>query len=146
MVPTPRLLDRDPQQPRDRGGTMPTVSKDTTEKVDEFPVATDRSSDLDGYTVNFVDITETHSLAPMLAGLPGGHCACPHWGYLFRGRMIVHYADHADVIEQGQAFYMPPGHVPEADAGTEFVLFSPTDELQTTEAAIAQAMQTAPPE
>ncbi len=125
---------------------MPTVSKDTTEKVDEFPVATDRSSDLDGYTVNFVDITETHSLAPMLAGLPGGHCVCPHWGYLFRGRMIVHYDDHADVIEQGQAFYMPPGHVPEADAGTEFVLFSPTDELQTTEAAIAQAMQTAPPE
>jgi hypothetical protein len=99
---------------------MPTASKHTTEKVNEFPVAIDRSSDLDGYTVNFVDITETNSLAPMLANLPGGHCRCPQWG-----RMIVHYEDHDDVIEQGQAFYMPPGHVPEADAGTEFVLFSP---------------------
>jgi hypothetical protein len=123
---------------------VPTVSKHTTEGVSEYPVATDRFSDLAGYTVNFVDITQTHSLAPMLAGLPGGHCLCPHWGYLFRGRMIVHYDDHDEVIEAGHAFYMPPGHVPDADADTEFVLFSPTEELQVTEAAIAAAMQAAP--
>jgi hypothetical protein len=55
--------------------------------------------------------------------------------------MIVHYPDHDDVIEQGQAFYMPPGHVPEADAGTEFVLFSPTDEYRATEEAVARGMQ-----
>ena len=30
---------------------MPKVSKETAEKVTEFPVAVDRSSDLDGYTV-----------------------------------------------------------------------------------------------
>jgi mannose-6-phosphate isomerase-like protein (cupin superfamily) len=129
----------------DQGGTMPVVSKHTTDKVNEFPVATDRSSDLDGYTVNFVDITETHSLAPMLASLPGGHCRCPHWGYLFQGRMIVHYDDHDDVIEQGQAFYMPPGHVPEADAGTEFVLFSPTGQLQATERAVANGIRASQP-
>ena len=122
---------------------MPTVSKHTTDSVNEYPVATDRFSELAGYTVNFVDITETHSLGPMLAGLPGGHCMCPHWGYLFRGRMIVHYDDHDEVIEAGHAFYMPPGHVPDADADTEFVLFSPTEQLQATEAAIAAAMQPA---
>jgi hypothetical protein len=122
---------------------MPTVSKHTTDTTNEYPVAIDRFSDLAGYTASFVDIKESHSLAPMLAGLPGGHCECPHWGYLFRGRMIVHYADHVDVIEQGQAFYMPPGHVPEADGGTEFVLFSPTDQLQATEAAVARGMQAA---
>ena len=38
---------------------------------------------------------------------------------------------------------MPPGHVPEADAGTEFVLFSPTDELRATEEAVAPGMQAA---
>lgn len=122
---------------------MPVVSKHDTENVQEFPAATDRSSDLDGYTINFVDIRESHSLAPMLAGLPGGQCHCPHWGYLFRGRMLVHYDDHDDVIEQGHAFYMPPGHVPEADAGTEFVMFSPTDEMQATEAAIRKSMEAA---
>lgn len=121
---------------------MPTVSKHTTDNVNEYPVATDRFSELAGYTVSFVDITETHSLAPMLAGLPGRHCRCPHWGYLFRGRMIVHYDDHDDVIEAGHAFYMPPGHVPDADADTEFVLFSPTEDLHATETAIAAAMQT----
>jgi hypothetical protein len=36
---------------------------------------------------------------------------------------------------------MPPGHVPEADAGTEFVLFNPTDELRATEEAIAKGME-----
>ena len=55
--------------------------------------------------------------------------------------MIVHYDDHDDVIEQGQAFYMPPGHVPEADAGTEFMIFSPTDEFRATEEAVNKSLQ-----
>ena len=59
--------------------------------------------------------------------------------------MIVHYEDRDEVIEEGQAFYMPPGHVPEADADTEFVLFSPTDELEATEAAIAAQCRPADP-
>ena len=100
---------------------MSTTSKATADKVIEFPVAKDHASELDGFTVSFVDIKETHSLGPMLASLPGGHCKCPHWGYLFRGRMIVHYEDHDDVIEEGQAFYMPPGHVPDAGRGQHAV-------------------------
>jgi hypothetical protein len=120
---------------------VPKVSRETTAKTTDFGVAEDRSSDLDGYTINFVSIRETHDLGPMLASLPGGNCSCPHWGFVFKGRMIVRYADHEEVIEAGDAFYMSPGHAPEADAGTEFVQFSPTDELAATEAAIAKAMQ-----
>jgi hypothetical protein len=120
---------------------MPKVSKDSTENVADFGVAEDRSSDLDGYTINFVSIRESHDLAPLLASLPGGKCACPHWGYLFKGRMIVRYGDHEEVIEAGDAFYMSPGHAPEAEAGTEFVQFSPAEELKATEAAIAKGMQ-----
>ena len=55
--------------------------------------------------------------------------------------MVVHYEDHDDVIEAGDAYYMAPGHVPAADAGTELVMFSPTEELAATEAAIKAAMQ-----
>jgi len=120
---------------------MSKVSKDTTDNVVEFPPAIDRSSDVDGYTINFVTIKETHSLAPMLATLPGGHCSCPHWGYLLSGRMTVHYGDHDDVLEAGDAFYLPPGHVPDAIAGTEFVMFSPADELAATNAAVMKGMQ-----
>jgi hypothetical protein len=123
---------------------MAKTSKDTTDKVMDLPVAEDRSSDLDGYTVNFVTIKETHSLGPMLASLPGGHCSCPHWGYLTHGRMTVRYGDREEVYEAGDAFFMPPGHVPEAEAGTEFVMFSPTEELAATEAAIMAGMPAAP--
>jgi hypothetical protein len=126
---------------RARGGIgMSKVSKHSTEKVVDFPIAEDRSSDLDGYTVNFVRIKETHSMAPMLAGLPGGKCACPHWGYVFSGRIVVHYDEHDEVIESGDAYYLAPGHVPEIDAGTEFLMFSPADELKATDAAIMAAM------
>ena len=122
---------------------MPKVSKDTTTKTADFGVAEDRSSELEGYTVNFVSIRETHDLAPMLKSLPGGNCSCPHWGYLFKGRMIVRYDDHEEVFEAGDAFYMTPGHAPEAEAGSEFVQFSPADQLAATVAAIQKGMQAA---
>jgi len=122
---------------------MPKVSKDSTAETTDFGVAEDRSSDLEGYTVNFVSIRESHDLAPMLKSLPGGHCSCPHWGYLFKGRITVRYDDHEEVFEAGDAFYMPPGHAPAAEAGSEFVQFSPADQLAATVAAIAKGMQDA---
>lgn len=120
---------------------MAKVSNDTTESINDMGVALDRFSTLEGYTVNFVTIRETTDLAPMLAALPGGHCSCPHWGYLLAGEMTVRYGDEVETIHPGDAFYLPPGHTPAAVAGTEFVQFSPADELAETEAAIARAMQ-----
>jgi hypothetical protein len=122
---------------------MPKMSSETATKVADFGVAEDRSSDLDGYAVSFVTIRQDHDLAPMLKSLPGGNCSCPHWGYMFKGRMIVRYADHEEVFEPGDAFYMAPGHAPEAQAGTEFVQFSPADQLAATEAAIVAGMKAA---
>ena len=122
---------------------MPKVSKESASKVADFGVAEDRSADAEGYTINFVSIRQTHDLGPMLKALPGGNCSCPHWGYLLKGRMTVRYDDREEVFESGDAFYMPPGHAPEAEAGTEFVQFSPADELAVVEAAIAKSMQDA---
>jgi hypothetical protein len=122
---------------------MPKVSKMSTDKVTDYGPAVDRSTDVDGFTVEFVTIKETHDLAPLLESLPGGNCSCPHWGYVLNGRLTVRYPDHEEVIETGDAFYMTPGHAPAAEAGTEFVLFSPTDELAAVEAAIAASMQAA---
>jgi hypothetical protein len=122
---------------------MPRTSKETTDRFADFGMAEDRSSDLDGFTVNFVSIRETHDLAPMLAGLPGGRCPCPHWGYVFTGRVIVRYDDREEVLEAGDAFYMAPGHAPEAEAGTELVQFSPAEQLAEVEAAIVASMQAA---
>jgi hypothetical protein len=122
---------------------MAKASKASTPVTMDMELAEDRAGALDGYTVNFVTIRQSHDLAPMLAVLPEGKCHCPHWGVITTGRMTVQYGDREEVYETGDAFYMPPGHTPAADAGTEFVMFSPADLLAETEAAIAKGMQEA---
>ena len=123
---------------------MATVSSHTADRVKDFGVALDRSSTVEGYTVNFVSIREAMDLAPMLASLPGRKCPCPHWGYMISGRIVVSYGDRDEVVEAGDAFYLPPGHTPRAEAGAEFVQFSPADELAATDAAIARGTQPRP--
>lgn len=120
---------------------MPKVSKESAAQVRDFGMAEDRSEELDGYSVSFVSIRQTHDLAAVLKGLPDDRCQCPHWGYVFKGRLTWRFADHEEVFEAGDAFYVPPGHVPEAEAGTELVQFSPSEELHATEAAIMANMQ-----
>jgi hypothetical protein len=118
------------------------ATRDTAEEVADYGPVHDRTTRFDGgYTVNWTSFNEAVDMAPVLAQLPGGRCSCPHWGQLLSGRVVVHYEDHDDVIEAGQAYYMAPGHVPEIEAGTEFLMFSPTDQLAATEAAIESAMQ-----
>jgi hypothetical protein len=84
---------------------MPKASRASVSQVKDFGVAEDRSEDLGGYTVNFVSILQDHDLAPMLAGLPGGQCSCPHWGYVVKGKLTVRYGGRQDVIEAGEAFH-----------------------------------------
>jgi hypothetical protein len=64
-------------------------------------------------------------IGPLLQGLPNDMCQCPHWGYVIRGRMRVLYPDREEVVEAGSIYYLPPGHAPVMDAGTEIVEFSP---------------------
>jgi len=129
---------------------MPRISRQSAPDVRDFGPATDRRGQLGtGYTAEFVTIHQSHSLADMLKGLPGDRCPCPHWGYLLAGRITVSYPDHEEVIEAGDAFYMTPGHVPAAETGAEFVIFSPTAELAEVEkvmmANAQQSMQATRP-
>ena len=53
--------------------------------------------------------------------------------------MTARYADRDEVFEAGDAFYTPSGHVPvQHEPGTEFVWFSPSDELRTAEAVMVK--------
>src|SRR5690242_1600164 len=101
-----------PGHPREEQ-VMAKASSTTADQVKDFGVALDRSSELDGFTVNFVTITKSHDLAPILASLPTGKCTCPHWGYVTKGRVVVRYDDHEEILGPGDAFYMAPGHAPE---------------------------------
>jgi hypothetical protein len=131
--PYRRPEDLDASSP---GGTVPKISKDSAPDVEDFGPAIDRGGQLDGYTAEFVTIREGHSLAPVLKGLPGDSCQCPHWGYMLAGKITVSYPDHEEVYQAGDAFYMTPGHVPAAETGSEFIQFSPTQQLAETVAVI----------
>ena len=60
---------------------------------------------------------------------------------MLKGRLTYRFADHEEVFEAGDAFYLPPGHIPLADAGSELAQFSPSEELRAVDAAIAKNMQ-----
>ena len=122
---------------------MPAFSKDTAPKIEDLGPAVDHSGELADYTAEFVTIRQAHSLAAMLKGLPGDSCQCPHWGYVLAGQLTVTYGDREETYKAGDVYYMLPGHVPAAATGTEFVQFSPTDQLAVTLSAMqenAQAM------
>jgi hypothetical protein len=120
---------------------MSKVSRENAPDVVDYGPAEDRGAQFDGHDVIFTSIREDSDLTPLLKGLPGDSCQCPHWGYMIAGRLTVRYRDHEEVIEPGDAFYMPPGHVPAADAGSEFVMFSPSEEMAVSMSAMKANMQ-----
>ncbi|PBC76469.1 hypothetical protein BX265_1185 [Streptomyces sp. TLI_235] len=118
---------------------MPKVSRSRAAgPADEGPVAA-RRGEAGDWTVDFVEFRQEVDGAPLMASAPGGACSCPHWGYVFRGRMVFRFGDREEVFEAGDAFHLPPGHVPWIAAGTEIVQFSPTAELRAFEEAMARA-------
>ena len=115
---------------------MPKASRDSaTQGGDHGPVV-DRNEELDDYTVNFLTFRQDMDQTPLLKGMPDDRCQCPHWGYVTKGRLTFRFADHDEVFEAGDAFYLPPGHIPIADADSELVQFSPSEELQIVDDAI----------
>ena len=107
---------------------MPKVSRESAQ-VEDHGVVEDRHADLDGYAVSFVTFRDDIDATPLLKGLPDDRCQCPHWGYVVKGRVTFTFADHAEDFEAGDGFYVGPGHSPAAVAGTEYVMFSPTDQM-----------------
>jgi mannose-6-phosphate isomerase-like protein (cupin superfamily) len=134
---TAHSLQPDPPK---RSCKMPKVSRETAE-VAEFGPVEDRHDEIDGYSVNFVSFRQDADAAPLLKGLPDDRCPCPHWGYVFKGRMTFDFGDHEEVFDAGDAFYVPAGHVPKVEAGTEIVQFSPAADLHPVEAAMVENMK-----
>ena len=121
---------------------MAKVSKDSATGGGDFGPVSDRSEDLDGYTVNFVTFHEDVDATPLMKGLPDDRCQCPHWGYVVNGRITYRFADREEIVEAGDAFYLPPGHIPVShEPGTLIVQFSPAEELKLTDEAIMRNMQ-----
>lgn len=80
-------------------------------------------------SVAFVRFPEGTDMGPALKGLADDLCPCPHWGYLFKGRLKMRTPHGDDLYEAGDAFYWPPGHAPVALEDCEYIDFSPTKDF-----------------
>jgi len=78
--------------------------------------------------------------APFFKGLPDDRCQCPHWGYVVRGQMRYRFADHEEVYNAGDVYYVLPGHTPVIGEDTEYVEFSPLDRYHQTMEAVGRNM------
>ena len=98
-----------------------------------------RSAEAGGMTVTFYRLPAGADARPLLQGLPGGSCHCPHWGYVISGKLRIHTADGPHDVQAGQAFHVEPGHAPETVEDTEMFEVSPTPESREIEAYLAEA-------
>jgi hypothetical protein len=63
---------------------------------------------------------------PLLKGLPGDHCRCPHWGFVLRGRLTTtDGAGARETVTANELFYWPPGHNVRVEEDAEIIMFSP---------------------
>jgi len=97
----------------------------------ELPVATFRVAEWDDMAVAFVKLAAGADAAPLLEGLPGDKCQCPHWGYMLEGAIHIRYSDgKEEVCRAGEMFYWPAGHTVWVEEDTSFVEFSPRKSLK----------------
>jgi hypothetical protein len=90
-----------------------------------------RGTEWGDLSVRHCDLPAGADLRPLLKGLPGDQCDCPHWGYVFAGSIHVRYSDGSeDVTKAGEAYYWPGGHTGWTDEGVTFVEFSPADQIR----------------
>jgi hypothetical protein len=112
---------------------MPKVSRNTASHSVQLEGLDVRLEHLEGgYSVCFESHTADANLGALFRGLPDDRCPLPRWGYVVKGKVSFVFPDRKETFEAGDAYYVPPGHVPVHYAGAEIVEFSPTDVLEKT--------------
>jgi hypothetical protein len=83
--------------------------------------------------VGLTTVPEPADVGPMYTGLPGGVCPCPHYGYVFRGRVRCVYpgSDLADeVASEGDVYFFRSGHHLVYEEPSEILELNPAAALQ----------------
>lgn len=86
-----------------------------------------------GHEVRLADWGDTTATFVRLAGGTDhgayhDYCECPHWGYVFRGKIRFTYRDGgSEVVSAGEMYYAPPGHAFAVLEDAETLEFSPTE-------------------
>ena len=121
---------------------MPKVSRNTASHSVQLEGLDVRLEHLEGgYSVCFESHTADADLGALFRGLPDDRCPLPRWGYVVKGKVGFVFPDRKETFEAGDAYYVPPGHVPVHYAGAEIVEFSPTDILEKTMKVVMSNLQ-----
>ncbi len=89
-----------------------------------------RSSEGGDVLARHIDLPPGVDFTPLLKGLPGDLCPCPHWGYVLSGSIRLRFADGSEELSSaGDVYYWPGGHTGWTDEGVTFLEFSPTAEI-----------------
>lgn len=71
----------------------------------------------------------------------------PPLGLRAQGPATYRFADHEETVQAGDAFYLPPGHIPVGnEPDSAIVQSSPTQELRKVEAVITKNLQAMQPQ
>ena len=78
----------------------------------------------------------------LFEGLPTNSCHCPHWGYIIKGQMTLHYDSGEDeVVKAGDVFYAPAWHTSKIDEDIAVIEFSPEKEYMEVMTHVGKKMQ-----
>jgi hypothetical protein len=75
---------------------MPSASRDQIELREIAPGYSSRFTDWGGITVAFEKARAGQDASAMVRGLPDDRCQAPHWGFLFSGKIAVHFDDRTE--------------------------------------------------
>lgn len=87
-----------------------------------------------------LDCTEVYHLG----GMPGGVCPCPHYGYLFTGRLRATYPNTGmpdEVAAAGEVYFFPAGHVLVYEEATTAIELNPAFALKQCMDTMERAAQ-----
>jgi hypothetical protein len=89
-----------------------------------------RGDDWGDQRMRYLSLPAGTDFRPLLEGLPGDVCPCPHWGIVLEGSITVRYEDgREETTTAGQLYHWPAGHTGWTDEGVRFVELSPADEI-----------------
>lgn len=87
-------------------------------------------------TVEFGHVDQSIDPTPLFRGLPDDMCQCRHQAYVVSGQLTFTTKDGPLDVAAGEAFDVPPGHIPLMQGGCEWVQFTATADQRKTDEAI----------
>jgi hypothetical protein len=112
---------------------MPNVSRESADESISMVGVDVRLTNFDGgYTVCFESHSSDQDLGPLFEGLPDGECQLRRLGYVLAGTVEFRIGGRTEIYTAGDAYCVPPGHVPIHHDGAQIVEFSPTELLGET--------------